>query len=139
MDIQNHAKDYKSTDHLFYSCQYHVIFCPKYRRKILKNGIDTRLKELFVEIAETYDFQIIEMEIMSDHVHLLIDCNPRFGIMDCINKLKGITANRLRKEFPEIRKLLYGKHIWSPSYFISTVSENTEQNIKEYIKNQKRS
>jgi putative transposase len=135
MDFVSPLKQYKSKTHLTYSCQYHVIFCPKYRRKILKNGIDIRLKELFLEIADTYDFQIIEMEIMPDHVHLLIDCNPRFGIMDCINKLKGITANRLRKEFPEIKSKL--PTLWTRSAFISTVGSVSLEVVRSYIEKQK--
>ena len=135
MDFVSPLKQYKSKTHLTYSCQYHVIFCPKYRRKILKNGIDIRLKELFLEIAEIYDFQIIEMEIMPDHVHLLIDCNPRFGIMNCINKLKGITANRLRKEFPEIKSKL--PTLWTRSAFISTVGAVSLEVVRSYIEKQK--
>ena len=84
MKINSSQKKYHSQNHLTYSCQYHVIFCPKYRRKILVNGIDTRLKELLFEIARKYRFKIIEIEVMPDHVHLLIDCNPRFGIINCV-------------------------------------------------------
>ena len=105
MEIKtNTIKEYKSAAHLTFSCQYHVIFCPKYRRKVLKNGVDIRLKELFYEIAKEHDFRILEMEVMPDHVHMLIDCNPRFGIMECIHKLKGTTAPILRAEFPELKK-----------------------------------
>lgn len=96
-------KKYKSSEHLVYSCQYHVIFCPKYRRKVLVNGVDTRLKELFLQIAEKYDFNILDMEVMPDHVHLIIDCNPRFGIMECVHKLKGGTAKIIREEFPYLK------------------------------------
>jgi putative transposase len=78
MEIRQAAKGYKSTHSLVYSCQYHVVFCPKYRRRALTNGIDTRLKELVLEKQEEY--QVLDMEIMSDHVHLLLDVNPQIGI-----------------------------------------------------------
>ena len=135
MEFVNPFKQYKHTDHLVYSCQYHVIFCPKYRRNILKNSIDVRLKEIFLEIANEYDFNIIEMEIMPDHVHLLIECNPRFGIMNCIHKLKGISFNRLNKEFPEIRRKL--PTLWTRSAFISTVGSVSLDTVRSYIENQK--
>ena len=89
-------KNFKQSAHLTYSCQYHVLFCPKYRRKILKDGVDVILKQIFYDIATQYNFEIIELEIMADHIHLLIDCNLRFGIMNCVKKLKGISSNKLK-------------------------------------------
>ena len=135
MEISNRNKEYKSKSHLIYSCQYHVIFCPKYRRKVLNNGVDIRLKEIFNEVALKYEFDIIEMEIMDDHVHLLIDCNPRFGIMECVNKLKGTSAKKLVKEFPYLKSRL--PNIWTRSAFISTVGSVSLDVVKKYIENQK--
>lgn len=135
MKIENKCKTYKNSSHLTFSCQYHVIFCPKYRRKVLTNGIDVRLKEIFEEISHDYDFSIVEMEVMSDHVHLLIDCNPRFGIMACITKLKGVSSKIIREEFPSIRTRL--PTLWTRSAFISTVGSVSLDTIKQYIENQK--
>jgi len=135
MEIKNINKRYKKASHLTFSCQYHVIFCPKYRRKVLINGIDKRLKEIFIQVAEKYDFTIIEMEIMSDHVHLLIDCNPRFGIMNCINKLKGTSSKLLRDEFKELKSKL--PSLWTRSSFISTVGSVSLEVVKKYIEEQK--
>ena len=135
MYFQNPNKRYNSKSHLVYSCQYHVVFCPKYRRKILKNGIDIRLKEIIQETAKQHDFQIVEMEVMPDHVHLLIDCNPRFGIMTCVSKIKSISSNILRKEFPEIKSKL--PTLWTRSAFISTVGAVSLGVIRTYIENQK--
>ena len=135
MFISNNDKKYYNNSHLVYSCQYHVIFCPKYRRKVLKDGVDIRLKELFLEIAKQYDFNIIELEIMNDHVHLLIDCNPRFGIMDCVTKLKGISSKKLRNEFPSLKSKL--PTLWTRSAFISSVGSVSLDVVKQYIENQK--
>ena len=77
MNIEQPAKKYHSSNTLVYSCQYHVLFCPKYRRKVLTNGIDTRLKELILEKQNDYGYQVLEMEVMPDHVHLLLDVNPQ--------------------------------------------------------------
>ena len=80
MNYPEVKKEYKHSSHLVYSCQYHIVFCPKYRRKVLTEEIAKRAKELFTQIAEENGFDILDMEIMSDHVHILIDCNPRFGV-----------------------------------------------------------
>ena len=135
MDINNKNKEYKLKSHLFYSCQYHVIFCPKYRRPVLTENIVPRLKEIFYEIALKYDFEIIEMEVMKEHVHFLIDCNPRFGIMECVTKLKGISSKTLREEFPTLKSKL--PCLWTRSAFISTVGSVSLETVKKYIENQK--
>ncbi len=132
---QNVVKEYKTSSHLTYSCQYHVIFCPKYRRKVLVDPIDTRLKELFLQIAEQYQFSIMEMEVMPDHVHLLIDCNPRFGIVEAVTKLKGITSKTLREEFPVLKRKI--PSLWTRSSFISSVGSVSLEVVKQYINDQK--
>lgn len=135
MELKNPSKEYHSTDHLKYSCLYHVIFCPKYRRKVLTDSIETRLKELLYEIAERYEFKILQQEVMPDHVHLLVDCNPRFGIMSAVTKLKGITSRKLRDEFPELNSRL--PTLWTRSAFISTVGTVSLEVVKQYIADQK--
>ena len=127
---------YQNSSHLIYNCKYHVIFCPKYRYPIFVNGIDTCLKEIFVNISYKYQFDIIEMEIMPDHVHLLISCNPRFGIMNCIKLLKGISSNQLRLEYPNLKSKC--KTLWMRSTFVSTVGTISLDVEKKYIENQKK-
>ncbi|MBE5061256.1 IS200/IS605 family transposase, partial [Megamonas funiformis] len=70
---------YKSNNNIVYSCKYHVVFCPKYRRKVLNNGVDERLKELINNICQELHVDLIEMEVMPDHVHLLLEVDPQFG------------------------------------------------------------
>ena len=135
MDFKSPTKKYYSVERLVFSCQYHVIFCPKYRRRVLTDGIDSRLKEIFLEVAQKYDFEIIEMEVMPDHVHLLISCNPRFGIMDCVKKLKGASSRLLREEFPVLVSKL--PSMWTRSAFISTVGSVSLETVKHYIEDQK--
>ena len=136
MKIENiKNKEYYSTDHLLYSCQYHVIFCPKYRRKVLKEEYQPRLKEIFKNVADKYNFNIIEMEVMEDHVHLLLECNPRFGVMKCIHKLKGASSNLMFKEFPSLKSKL--PTLWTRSAFISTVGSVSLEIVKKYIEEQK--
>ena len=135
MEIQNKNKEYKSHNHLVYSCQYHVIFCSKYRRKVLEGDIEKRLKELIIEKQEEYEYKILDMEIMSDHVHLLIDTSPVIGIFTVTNKIKGYTSNKLRKEFVSLRTRL--PTLWTQSKFISSVGAVTLDVVKKYIEEQK--
>lgn len=135
MKLANPDKSYRSTHSLVYSCQYHVIFCPKYRRKVLIGGVDVRLKELILEKQEQYGYEIFEMEIMPDHVHLLLGANPQIGIVRIIGQIKGFTANVLRKEFPWLKSKL--PCMWTRSKFVSTVGAVTLDVVRKYIEDQK--
>lgn len=121
-----------------YSIQYHIVWCVKYRHKILTSSIEKRLQEILNKIADDNNFKIILMNGDLDHIHLLIECSPQHYIPDMIKALKGVSARLLMKEFgDELKKKLWGGHLWNPSYFVATVSENTEEQIKNYIKSQK--
>jgi len=135
MKIQRPNKKYHRDHSIVYSCQYHVIFCPKYRRKVLTDGIASRLKELILEKQEDYGYLVHEMEIMPDHVHLLIDVDPRIGINKVVGQIKGYTAHVIRKEFPYMKKRL--PSLWTRSKFISTVGAVTLDVVRQYIENQK--
>ncbi|WP_276717545.1 IS200/IS605 family transposase [Caloranaerobacter azorensis] len=120
-----------------YSIQYHIVWCVKYRHKILTNQIEQKLREILNNIAENNKFKILLMNTDLDHIHLLIECSPQHYIPNIIKALKGVSARLLLKEFPELKEKLWGGHLWNPSYFIATVSENTEEQIKQYILSQK--
>ncbi|GBC61107.1 IS200/IS605 family transposase [Desulfonema ishimotonii] len=135
MEIAKPDKKYSSVHSLVYSCQYHVVFCPKYRRSVLVDGVDTRLKELILEKQEQYEYEVLDMEVMPDHVHLLLSVNPQIGIIRVIGKIKGFTANILRKEFPWLRSRL--PCLWTRSRFVSTVGAVTLDAVKKYIGEQK--
>jgi putative transposase len=135
MELVNNHKEYNKDCNSVYSCQYHVIFCPKYRRKVLDENIAKRLKELILEKQSEYQYKIIEIEIMPDHVHLLIDCNPKLGINNQIAKIKGYTSNTLRLEFPHLKSRL--PTLWTRSKFISTVGSVSLEIVKKYIEDQK--
>jgi len=120
-----------------YSIQYHIVWCTKYRKSVLKNGIDDDIKRYLVQMADDYEFTITTMEIMPDHIHLLLDCKPQFHPSDMIKILKGNTARWLFIEHPELKKELWGGHLWNPSYCIVTVSERSISQVKEYIESQK--
>lgn len=120
-----------------YSLQYHLVWCIKYRRKIIVNEIEKSLKEILIELCKDHEITIEEMETDKDHIHMLISLKPQHYIPTVVKTLKGQSARRLFKLHPEIKRFLLGGHLWNPSYFIATVSENTEEQVRRYIQNQK--
>lgn len=128
---------YKSNNNVVYSCKYHVVFCPKYRRKVLQNGIDVRLKQLINECCEGIAVDILEIEIMPDHVHLLLEVDPQYGINKAVRHIKGYTSRVLRAEYPKLKTRM--PTLWTNSYFVSTVGGAPLAIIKQYIENQKTS
>lgn len=127
--------NYECNNNITYSCKYHVIWCSKYRRKVLVEEVGQRLKELIVGVASELRVDIIEMEIMPDHVHLLLEVDPQFGIHRAVKNIKGKTSRILRAEFISLRTRL--PSLWTNSYFVATVGEAPLEVIKQYIESQK--
>jgi len=128
-------KDFKSNSNIVYCCKFHVIFCPKYRRHVLIDGVDVRLKEIVAELAKELKFEVEEIEVISDHVHLLIDCDPQFGIHRIVKMIKGRSSFLLRKEFTWLKSRI--PTLWTNSYFVATVGGAPLEVIKKYIADQK--
>ena len=135
MELENKSKKYHSDRKMVFSCQYHIIFSPKYRRKVLTGQIETRLKELIIEKQTEWNYEVLEMEVMPDHIHLLLDVSPKIGVYDVISKIKGYTAHALREEFPQLKRKL--PCLWTRSKFISSVGSVSLDVVKRYIENQK--
>lgn len=131
----NICMKYKSNNNVVYSCKYHVVWCPKYRRKVLVGDIAVRMDELVRFNCAEIRVDVIELEVMPDHVHLLIEVDPQFGIDRAVRQIKGKTSRILRQEFPQLRQLL--PSLWTNSYFVSTVGGAPLSVIKQYIENQK--
>jgi len=125
---------YKTNNNIVYSCKYHIIWCPKYRRKVLVGTVEARLKELVYEISSELKVEVIEVEIDKDHIHMLVEVDPQFGVSNYVKKLKGRTSRILRDEFPHLRQRL--PTLWTNSYFVSTVGGAPLSVVKQYIENQ---
>lgn len=124
-----------SNNNVVYDCKYHVVFCPKYRRKVLTAPTDARLKELLESKVKELNANILEMEIMPDHVHILVSCDPQFGIHRIVKHLKGYTSRVLRLEFKRLTSRL--PSLWTNSYFVATVGSVSLETVKRYIELQK--
>ena len=131
----NISMEYKSNKNVVYSCKCHVVWCTKYRRTVLEKGADQRLKEVIMEAAKEFSIDIIEMEIMPDHVHLLIEVDPQFGIHKAVKRIKAKSSRVLREEFSFVKSRV--PTLWTNSYFVSAVGNETSKEIKKYIEDQK--
>lgn len=128
---------YKSNHNIVYSCKYHIVWCPKYRRKVLVDTVAVRLKELISSMSLEFQVELIDLEVMPDHIHLLVDVDPQFGVHNFIKRIKGRTSRILRQEFPHLTTKL--PTLWTNSYFVSTVGGAPLAIVKKYIESQKTS
>jgi len=135
MELKNPISIYKHEFNLVYDCNYHIVFCPKYRRRVLVDGIDDRFKELVLAKQAEYKYNIVEMEVMSDHVHLLLNISPKISPYHCTKRIKGYTSRILRQEFPSLKSRL--PCLWTRSCFIATVGNISLDIIRKYIEEQK--
>jgi putative transposase len=126
---------YNRSSHAVYRCEYHFVWVPKYRYHVLVNDVKPRLKEILVELCNWRDITIIEGAICSDHVHMYLSVPPKYSPSEVMKLLKGKSAERLREEFPELRKRYWGMHIWARGYFVSTVGIDRDA-IKQYVRQQ---
>jgi len=126
---------YKTNKNIVYKCHYHVVWCPKYRRSVLHSGVDQRLKTIITDVCAETGSQLTELEIMPDHVHLLVETDPQFGIHRLVKRIKGRSSRLLRQEFPWLKSRL--PSLWTNSYFVTTTGGAPLAIVKRYIENQK--
>jgi len=126
---------YRSTNKTVYSAKYHIIWCPKYRRHVLSGRVEDRLKQIIAQVVDEAGGQVIEVEVMPDHVHLLAEVPPTVPLSKLLQTLKGRSSRQLRAEFPVLRR---GAALWSPSWFVSTVGGAPLEVVRRYVENQKR-
>jgi putative transposase len=126
---------YNSNRNVVHRCRYHVVWCPKYRRSVLKPPIDGTLKKILQTVAHDMRSKIIEMEVMPDHVHVLIECDPQFGIHRVVKRMKGRSSHDLRQKSAWLKSRL--PTIWTNSDFVATVGSVSLDTVKKYIENQK--
>ena len=128
----------KRTHHAVYDLKYHLVWIPKYRKSLLVGSIENRIKELFYEIAEEHDFEILAMELMPDHVHLFVSAAPKWAPGKIVSIFKAITSKIIFEEFPQVKKKLWGGHLWSAGYYVASVGDKvTAEMVKKYIRHQR--
>lgn len=125
----------KRTSHAVYDTSYHLVWCPKYRKKLFeREEVKERAAQLIREISEEYGFDVVEMEIAIEHVHILLSFPPRYSIGDVVRIIKSITARQLFREFPMLKHKLWSGELWEDGYFARTVGDRmTREVVEQYI------
>ena len=122
-----------------FNINYHIVWSTKYRRKVLTDNIEKRLKEIIVDVGKQKGFDIAEIEVgQKDHVHVFVSAIPKISISYIAKMMKGISGRLLLKEFPEISKELWNGELWNPSYYVETIGSVSEEAIRKYIQNQEK-
>jgi putative transposase len=129
------SRTFRSNNNVVYSCIYHVIWCPKYRRRVLVDKVDQRLREIISSVAVKCHCELQGIEVMPDHVHLVVEVDPQYGIHRLVRQMKGVSSHLLREEFPQLRSRL--PTLWTNSYFVATVGGAPLAILKQYVENQK--
>jgi len=127
---------YKSNLNVVHACKYHVVWCPKYRRKVLTEEIQAHLKVVIEEICKSRDAEILALETMPDHVHLLVQIDPQFGIAKLVREIKGKSSRVLRGTYKSLKTRI--PTLWTNSYFVATVVGAPLSVIQQYVENQKK-
>ena len=126
---------YKTNNNICYSCKHHVVWCPKYRKKVLVGAVEERLKEIVQDVCKEVRAELIEAECDKDHIHILVDIDPQYGVHRLIKLIKGRSAFLLRREFKFLKRTM--PCMWTNSYFVSTVGGAPLKVVKQYIESQK--
>jgi len=132
------AREFKKLSHSLYQCKYHIIFCPKYRYRILTGDIASYVtQEIYRLCNQKVDIEVLEANVQADHVHLVISIPPKYEVSRVMGYLKGKLALRVLSRYPQLRKRYWGNHLWSRGYCVSTVGVD-EDKIRKYVKWQER-
>jgi len=136
MENEKSLSEYWAGGHTTSRLRYHIVFTPKYRRRVLQGRLAERLEELMRQACESRRWAIHELSIQPDHVHLLIQVLPKDSVPTVTQILKGGTSIVIRREFPELQEFLWGKSLWADGYFAETVGHVNESIVRAYIRNQ---
>ncbi len=127
---------YRRTSHTIYDNKFHIVWITKYRKKILKDEIGHRLREIIRQICSTDKVDILKGAIGPDHVHLLLEIPPYMAVSRVVQHLKGESSRKLQMEYPHLKKQFWGQHLWAIGYFCATTGNITEDTVKKYIEEQ---
>ncbi len=132
-------KKYWVGSHTKHRLMYHLVWIPKYRKRILQGAVEMKLRKLFKQCAEVNVWKIDELNIQPDHVHMIVQLRPNVSVSRAVQYFKGGSSRVIRSEFPELEEFLWGDSFWSDGYFAETVGRCDEEVIRRYVQNQKHS
>ena len=128
-------KEYQSLSHTTWDCKYHVVFIPKYRKKSIYGALRKHLGEIFRELAQQRDCEVVEGHLMIDHVHICLSVPPKYSVSNVVGFIKGKSAISIARHFGGRQRNFTGEVFWARGYFVSTVGLDEEM-VRAYIRNQ---
>ncbi len=129
---------YRKLSHVIYKCDYHIVWTPKYRLRVLRGEIKERVEEDLRKLCEWKSAEVLELNVQEDHIHLVLSLPPKISVSQIMGTLKGKLAIKLFKSYPVLKKKPYwGNHFWARGYFVSTIGIDEEQ-IRRYVKYQEK-
>jgi putative transposase len=130
------VSDYKTGASTKHRLLFHLVFCPKYRRRVLRGDIARRFNDLFIQACEINDWELEELNIQTDHVHMLVQIHPKESLSKVLQLLKGGSSYVIRKEYPDLEEFLWGGSFWGDGFFAESVGQVNEKAMREYIRAQ---
>jgi putative transposase len=128
---------YETLKHSTWECKYHIVFIPKYRKKVLYGQVRRELGSVLRELARQKESEIIEGHLMMDHVHMLVSIPPKYSVAQVMGFVKGKSAIHIARVYAGRRKSFVGQHFWARGYWVSTVGKN-EAAVRRYIQEQEK-
>ena len=127
---------YQSGAHTKHRLMYHIVWIPKYRKRVLKGSLAIRIKELLLQCAEINHWEVQEMNVQVDHIHIIVQLDTKTSVARAVKLFKGGSSKKIREEFSELEEFLWGDSLWSDGYFAETVGRVDEEVMRRYVKNQ---
>lgn len=129
-------QNYRTTSHSKYDLKVHLVFIPKYRKRILTGHIGTKIRDLIRQICTEIDVEIISGKVAPDHVHIFVSYPPHLSISQLMQKIKGKSSYKILGSFPDLRKIFWGRHFWARGYLAVSSGNITDEMVQEYIESQ---
>lgn len=123
----------RKTRYAHYTLNYHFVWCPKYRRKVLSGEVAEELRMIIDDIAGQTGFDVISLEVQPDHIHLFVSAPPKYSPAQLINTIKGASSRRLRNEFPELKEVVNEESLWTRTYYVGSAGHVSSETIRWYI------
>ena len=128
------TRKFQRLSHSIYECKYHIVFCPKYRLRILKDEIAEYTKQQVYQLCRQKDkVEVLELNVQADHVHLIVSIPPKYAVSNFVGYLKGKLAIKLLNQYEPVKRKYWGRHVWSRGYCVSTIGLD-EEKIRKYVK-----
>ena len=129
-------ENYRRSSHCTYDIKYHIVWITKYRKPVLTGKIAERTRNIIRQVCSSNEVEILSGHVGKDHIHLLVSVPPHLSASRLVQYMKGNSSYKMQKEFKELNKQYWGRHMWARGYFVSTIADVDEKTIIKYVEEQ---